>query len=353
MTEIAVDYIIVGQGLAGSCLAYQLLKRGKKIAVINNFAENRCTSVAAGLFNPVTGQNLTKTWLADETFSYLMNFYPEVEQSLRVKFFHQIPLYRPFSTVEEQNEWMARTIQPEFQSIIAEVNTNSVYPQLRDEFGGIKVKRTGYIETNVLMTAMRDFISERAVYRNSFFDHEALSFNSNGVIVGDVGASKIIFCEGAEVLRNPWFGKLPVKPLKGETLVIKSEFKKHVLLNRGVYMVPGKADGEWKVGSTYNLQDKTDGNTENGIAELTSKLNQLLRIPFEIKSTDWGVRPTTVDRRPLLGGHPGNQRVVIFNGLGTKGVSLAPYFSDILVHWLENDVPVAKEVDVTRFKVLS
>jgi glycine oxidase len=48
-----------------------------------------------------------------------------------------------------------------------------------------------------------------------------------------------------------------------------------------------------------------------------------------------------------------DDRLIIFNGLGTKGVSLAPYFSDILVRQLENGVPLTKEVDVTRFKVLS
>jgi glycine oxidase len=353
MSENSVDYIIVGQGLAGSCLAYQLIKRGKKVAVLDTADANRCTTVAAGLFNPVTGQNLIKTWLADETFGYLRNFYLEIEAVLSVKFYYEMPLYRPFSTIEEQNEWMGRSAQREFQSVLQAVLTQPRHPDLRDAFGGILLKQTGFIDTNTLMAAVRKLILEKAVYKNESFDHSLLSTVSDGVITNGIHGRRIIFCEGSQVIQNPWFSKVPVKPLKGETLQIKTEFNEQVILNRGVYMVPGKSAGHWRVGSTYNLQDKTLGNTEKGIAELTSKLDQLLRVPFEIQSSDWGIRPTTVDRRPLLGCHPQNPRVVIFNGLGTKGVSLAPYFSDVLVQWLENGVPIAKEVDVTRFKVLS
>jgi glycine oxidase len=353
MSEISVDYLIVGQGLAGSCLAYQLITRGKKIAVVDLPENNICTSKAAGLFNPVTGQNITRTWLADETFSYLHKFYREIESELGVRFFFPLPLYRPFSTIEEQNEWMARSIQPNYQSVLEGVFTTSRFPEVNDDLGGITLKSTGYIDTNVLMTSVQKLIKDKGVFLSTHFSHDQLKFSSGYVGFQNITASKVIFCEGAEVGKNPWFKSLPIRPLKGETMVIKSAFAKHVILNKGVYMVPDKLAMKWKVGSTYNLHDKTLGNTEKGRAELISKLNNLLKAPFEIDSEDWGIRPTTVDRRPVLGAHPDNDRLVIFNGLGTKGVSLAPYFSDILVRWLENGVPVIKEVDVTRFKVLS
>jgi glycine oxidase len=353
MSENSVDYLIVGQGLAGSCIAWQLIKRQKKIAVIDLPGNNLCTSKAAGLFNPVTGQNITKTWLADETFSYLHQFYREIQDALHVRFFFPLSLYRPFSTIEEQNEWMSRSIQPNFQSVLREVHTESMYPEVRDELGGIVLKSTGFIDTNILMASVRKFILENAIFLPGYFSHDKLLFSDSRLKFDNITASKVIFCEGAEVSKNPWFKSLPIRPLKGETMIIKTAFKKQVILNRGVYMVPESGGMRWKVGSTYNLQDKTLGNTEKGKTELIAKLKLLLKDPFEIVSEDWGIRPTSVDRRPVLGAHPMDDRLIIFNGLGTKGVSLAPYFSDILVRQLENGVPLTKEVDVTRFKVLS
>src|SRR5258708_21923737 len=91
--KIKVDHIIVGQGLAGSCLAIQLLNRGKKIMVFDEPEKNRASKVAAGLFNPVTGKRMTKSWKADEIFPCLFQFYSEAEKLLSNKFFHLLPIY--------------------------------------------------------------------------------------------------------------------------------------------------------------------------------------------------------------------------------------------------------------------
>ena len=50
-----LDYLLIGQGISGSVLAWQLLKVGKRIVVINNTLANRASSVAAGVYNPITG----------------------------------------------------------------------------------------------------------------------------------------------------------------------------------------------------------------------------------------------------------------------------------------------------------
>ncbi|HET9052701.1 MAG TPA: FAD-dependent oxidoreductase, partial [Cyclobacteriaceae bacterium] len=70
---------------------------------------------------------------------------------------------------------------------------------------------------------------------------------------------------------------------------------------------------------------------------------------YSITGQQWGFRPTTPDRKPILGSHPQHKSLVIFNGLGTKGVSLAPYFSEVLFRWMENKGMINREADVTRF----
>lgn len=349
---ITVDYLIVGQGLAGSLVAYQALKRNKSIQVIDIPENNHCTKVAPGLFNPVTGQNLVKSWLTDAVFPYLHQFYPEIERTTGVRFFHSLPLYRPFSNVTEQNDWMARSADPVYVSILDAVYTKSAYPELRDEYGGLSLKHCGFIQTAPMLDAIRKMLVERGAFLSENFDHRELHVTSDGVKYRGVTASYVIFCEGAHVANNPWFNRLPIRLLKGEILEIKTAFSRQVIVNRGVYMVPSGDGDRWRVGSTYVLKNPTPEISESGRHEIYMKLQAIYAQNFEITGQEWGIRPTTVDRRPIIGAHPGNGRVVIFNGLGTKGVSLAPYFSEMLIHWLDGKTTLISEVNVTRYKSL-
>ena len=64
MSKSSLDYLIVGMGLAGSALAYFLSKNGKKIALIDNNIDQTSSKIAAGLYNPITGRKMVKTWMA-------------------------------------------------------------------------------------------------------------------------------------------------------------------------------------------------------------------------------------------------------------------------------------------------
>ena len=66
-----IDYLIVGQGLAGSALAWELMQRGRSVVVYDERVRNRASAFAAGIFNPITGKYMTKAWLADTIFPFL------------------------------------------------------------------------------------------------------------------------------------------------------------------------------------------------------------------------------------------------------------------------------------------
>ncbi len=346
-SSLSVDYIIVGQGLAGSCLAMQLIKRNKKVVVIDKPHDNSATRVAAGLFNPITGRNLSKTWKADVLFQELHRFYREVEEITGAHFFHPMPLYRPFVSIEEQNEWMGKSANEDFAPYIQEVcTTPSAQQFVRNPFGGIRLQQCGYVNTLVFLQAVRTHIQQKGVVLDEVFDETALTFYTDHVEYKQFRASKIIFCQGVEALQNKLFSWLPIRPLKGETLSIKPSVNVPEIYNRGVYVVPGL----WRVGATYQYADTTPAITEAGRLELIEKLEALLAFPYEVVGQSWGMRPTTPDRKPIVGSHPDHPHAVVFNGLGTKGVSLAPYFSQVLATWLENNGSINKEVDIDRYK---
>ena len=74
------DILIVGQGLAGSLLALELEKRKKNVMIIDNNPSVSSSKVAAGLYNPITGSKMIKTWLADELFPNLSKYYQDLEK---------------------------------------------------------------------------------------------------------------------------------------------------------------------------------------------------------------------------------------------------------------------------------
>ena len=92
--------------------------------------------------------------------------------------------------------------------------------------------------------------------------------------------------------------------------------------------------------------------TEQGQAFLKTKINEVLNVDYEIVSSVAGVRPTTKDRRPLLGLHPKNPSIAVFNGLGTRGVLQGPSLSNELCDFLirsKYENSISKFNNISRF----
>lgn len=348
-----VDYIIIGQGLAGSALALRMMEQGKNFVVFDVPAANRSSAIAAGLFNPVTGKLMTRTWMAETIFPELHQFYYRAEKMLGKRFFYPQPIYRPFLSVAEQNEWMGKSVDHLLKDYIQEVFTKSRYGnQINDPFGGITLYDCGYLDVLSFLHHVKNHLISTRSYVSEWFDETQLEIKQQGVRYKDIDAGKIIFCNGT-ALQQLAIGKpIPIRVLKGETLVIELDESLELIYNRGVYMVPMHEKNTYKVGATYESKQLVPETTQVGRQELEQKLNELLRLPYRIVSHDWGFRPTTPDRKPILGCLPGSENIVIFNGLGTKGVSLAPYFSGQLMDWLLGKIEIRSEVNINRFKSL-
>jgi flavin-dependent dehydrogenase len=67
--------LIVGQGIAGSCLALEFISNGIEVVVISEKNENSASKIAAGLFNPLVLKKLNLGWKAYETLKAAKNFY--------------------------------------------------------------------------------------------------------------------------------------------------------------------------------------------------------------------------------------------------------------------------------------
>ncbi len=347
-----VDYFIVGQGLAGSCLAWELLQRGKTVRVFDEPENNRASAVAAGLYNPITGRVMTRTWKADTIFPFMEKFYGEAEGKLSEKFLFPVPVYRPFVSAEENRQWKIKGESEEMKKFISMFHdTPSFVKQVINPFGGIEIAHSGYLNVRSWVASIRKLLQKQESYCAGYFRDEDLNINTV-VQYGDWEAGKIVFCNGLAATRSRWFNWIPLKPLKGEILDVRIDVGLDRIYNRGAFLVPAAEQGIYKAGATYVHAPFSESTTHEARQDLTTRLEQLIRLPFEVLHQEWGIRPATPDRRPVLGVHPANKNVIIFNGLGTKGVSLAPYFARHLSDWMEGQRELNHEVNIFRFKAL-
>lgn len=343
------DFLIVGQGLAGSVVALTLLNKGYEIHVINNFEPHSSSMVAAGIFNPVTGKQMKKTWNADRLFPKLHDFYRHAELVMGKSFFHPMEIYRPFLSVQEQNDWMAKSSEEGYGNYIKKVSGHSLFKSyVYDEYGGILLKGSGYLDVVNFLGATKAFLETKRVYENAVYDESELIINEDSISYKDITAKKIIYCNGNDASNSKYFGWLPFRPVKGEILLLKNHIPLNKIFNRGVFVVPVES-GLCKVGATYDWRNLNTAPSDDARKELLDKLNKLSPLSFEIKDQIAGIRPATKDRKPFIGIHPRYKPLCIFNGLGTKGVSLAPYYAEEFLNFLERNEELHPEVNIIRY----
>jgi glycine/D-amino acid oxidase-like deaminating enzyme len=83
---------------------------------------------------------------------------------------------------------------------------------------------------------------------------------------------------------------------------------------------------------------------------LLLKLKHILKANPEILSQKAGIRPTMHDRKPVIGLLHGNPLIGIFNGLGSRGILLGPYFAKQFADYLSGTSGnLHPEVNISRY----
>ncbi|AWH85081.1 FAD-dependent oxidoreductase [Flavobacterium album] len=342
------DYIIVGGGLAGISFVETAYTNGKSFIVVSDSSQNS-SLVAAGIYNPVILKRLRLNQNAAEHVECMEPFYKRIEKRLGVKFDFEIPVYRKFASVEEQNDWFNAADKPVLGHFLSTSLIHTQYEYLPAPFGFGKVLHTGYMDTSILINAYHDFLTISGSLLNETFDHDALDIHTDHNIYKGMEARHIIFAEGFGMRSNPYFSHLPLEGTKGEILVIRAPLLQlDAIVNAGVFILPMGND-IYKVGATYEWHDKTDIPTEKARNELIERLNDVITCDYEIISQLAGVRPTTKDRKALVGTHPEFKNVHLLNGLGTRGVILGPAMAKELYNSIEMGIPVPHEINLERF----
>ncbi|WP_438973749.1 NAD(P)/FAD-dependent oxidoreductase [Polaribacter sp.] len=344
-----LDYIVVGLGLAGLAFAEELVKANKSFMV---FEDNSQTSslVAGGVYNPVQLKRYTPVWNADEQLKKALPFYENLEKKFKTTFDSKFVTKKVFKSIEDQNNWFSALDNPKLIPFLDDKLDHTKKQGILADFGFGNVKQTGRIDTKKLVDTYRVYLKEASKITFEQFNHQKIKFHKNHLSYKDMIANRIVFCEGFGMKENIFFNYLPLNEVKGELITIHApNLNINFQLKSTLFILPLGGD-RYKVGATFNWSDKTSKPSKEGKEELVEKLEKVINVPYTILSQNAGIRPTVKDRRPLVGVQPAFPSLAILNGLGTRGVMIAPTMAEALFNYLEKGKELAPEINIKRFE---
>lgn len=352
---VKIDYLIVGLGLAGLALVEELSRRNRSFLVLED--ESQTSSlVAGGMYNPVVLKRFNPVWKGTEQLKVALPHYKRLEEKFNAAYDTQMDILRIFKSIEEQNNWFAACDKPRLKPFLEPVIEDNIHAEVKAEFRLGRVTGTGRVKVRELVSDYRKYLENKGRLIRESFSYGDLELRGEEMkkelkYKGYL-ADRIVFCEGNGVSNNPYFNWLPLEGTKGELITIHApKLELDEVIKSAVFVMPLGND-LYKIGATFNWSDKTNRPTDQGREELMKKLKTVISCDFDVRGHEAGVRPTTPDRRPLMGKHPDYPQLAIFNGLGTRGVMSSPLLAQQLLEYLESGLKLESEVDINRFRHL-
>jgi len=345
-------WLVVGQGLAGTVLALSLVQQGQRVVVVDAALPYASSRAAAGIYNPVTGKRRQLTWAAAELWPALEAFYPWAQHLLGASFFYPLPNIRPFFTALERAEAQAQAADSAhpLSAWIKVLDAPLWQPaaQVHAPYGVLVVPRSGYVDVMAFCHAARAWLVNSGCFIEALPQPADIDAKSGQPHWQGYRYQGVIWATGAFPLADAGWQALPLAPLKGEILHVSScepALLAGGVLNRAAYLAP-RADGTLWAGSTYEHRYSDNGPTEAARVSILERVSLFYKPELQVLNHWAGIRPSVKDRRPLLGALGGRQGQYVFTGMGTKGVSLAPWCAGHMCRYLLGGIPLPAEVAV-------
>ena len=337
------EIAIIGQGLAGSLLAWELIERGKKVVVIDDGHQSSSSTVAAGLVNPVSGKRLRLEENIGALLGAAHTLYSDIEKRADSSFFISMPIQRLMKDADQLEYLAKRLADPAYNDYIAATESNK---ESALQFA------TGYLRTAPFLEWIRQWLMNHCSLLEEQTEYDSINIGDDCIQIGNqLETERVVFCEGYRGRDNPWFS-LPLQLAKGEILTLKiddHEFDRNRILHKGDWLVPID-DNKWRFGATHEWDFDSDKTTTAGRHELEKRLSRLLPdCKYQVLEQQAGIRPATRDRMPFIGPSKREDRLFIFNGFGSKGAMMIPYYANRFATHLVDKAPLPAEADIGRF----
>lgn len=340
------DVAIVGQGIAGSLLAWELWKRNVDFVVIDSPVKNKSSNVAGGLFYPLAARKPSLMDRFELYYNKMQETYSELEAFFVASFLHEKPSLRKIDPLDlEQWKQASNSL---LSDVIRWADASSVEVPFET---AVRVQNSGYVDLVYLISLVKTWLNtyNRLIVRDLNYDQIQVEQDEVRVF-GSFSAQKIVFCEGISVQKNPWFSKISMAINKGELIEIYApNLDERFILRDHIFVLP-LGNQRFRVGATFEREPTNGEPTQAGLDELTSRLNKLIHVDYQIVQHWAGYRPAMRDRKPVVGQHPHFSQFYILNGMGSHGVLQAPYWASFLAEQLlGKGYSIPRDVSVERF----
>jgi D-amino-acid dehydrogenase len=380
VNEQTCDVAVVGGGLVGTSLAYELLTLGADVVLVDGAHPGRASDAGAGILSPETTWNPDEHWFAFgmaaaahyRTLLHRLETDGETDTG-----FSQCGLLM-VAVDPAEDDWFAtraELAQRRAPHTLAEVTADDareLFPPLADVRRALHNPAAGRVDGR-LMTAALGRAAERRGLRRFSATVTGLRVH-HGAVTGVDTDEGALSCGAVAIAGGAWsqsFGEqlgcpIPVGPVKGQIV--------HMQLP-----VSGSADGvdsgQWPIvspvfnhylvawpggrvacGGTYEPAARFEaGATVAGLEEL---LRSCLHIApglagAAVVDVRVGLRPVSGDDLPVLGPVPGWENVHLCTGHGTEGLLLGPYSARLVAQTMTGGPPAPEFVPygVGRFGV--
>jgi len=333
-----VDCIIVGQGLAGTSLAWQMLRRGRSVCLVDPDEPVTSSKIAAGLITPITGKRAVLSWKFFDFYPAAVSFYNDVERQTGSQFFRELPHYRLFATEAESSRFAERSYDlPGTPGIARMLEHSHELPFVSDWQGGFEMRPAAQLNTAAYLQVSREFFeaSPLACRWSKRLTENDLQVTGQGVFLPErkLTGRNLVYCRGASEQNESAFPELPFLPAKGEILTLSVDSSWNQVIHRGIWVAPGP-ERSIRVGATYDSQQLDQTPTEAGREYLLERLRQFLHWEGDILAHQAAVRPALNNQCPVIARHPQFSQIYVMNGLGSKGALQSPLLAEQLANVL-------------------
>ncbi len=320
------DYMIIGQGIGGSLLGEILHRAGRRVLFVDQGLGQGSSYGSAGMVQPFTG----KRWAMHPDYPTFLDFahrcYGQWEKKWGLNFWEKT-IVRVAESMAETGPFQDRAKAHPLYFRCTGMPDQAI-SGFSAAFSSYYLTPAWKLDMARMLDTYRAMLLEEGRLIMETFRHERISFNSRFLSYGPHCAKRLIFAEGAFAMTNPWFSHYPFACHRGQALRISAP----QIPSGQVYRFPGfmvvpMGGGECWVGASHERPGAKDLLDEDYIPGLEARLREILSGPFEVLGTWVGNRPSTRHRQPFWERHPQEHRICIFNGLGSKGALMAPYYA--------------------------
>ncbi len=350
------DYIVVGGGVCGCNVAYELHKHTSNILLIDKLDDvAQGASGAAGAFlSPLLGKPNNFKDLVTTSLPYAVNFYKQNTPNA-------IDNCGTIRIPKDDND------EAKFQSYIPYID----FPFEQKEKGYL-FPIGSVVDSYLVCETLTQEIDKKLNYEVTSIDNfEDIWILNNEIktknLILATGANTKLFNENYIDIRAVWGQRIDIETSSNTTL----NYHKECSISRSIPL--NKTTNKVSIGATHHRFVDERETSEEDTQELLEKASDILNLEnIKVIATHGGARASSSDYFPIVGELINSQKTVeefpylkngtnvnpsrftkyknlfILNGVGGRGFVMAPYLANQLVDFILNKKPLEENITTDR-----